>query len=210
MVTDIDITAPVSAAGKKRKNSQDRIFRSAVSVLARKGYHNTRITDIARHAGVAYGLVYHYFGSKQDILEVILDEVGIRFFERLERIAAIDEPVYEKLAKVADFMFDSYLASEDMIHVLVNEVVHGPSNDRATEIAAGIVNRIGQMVQTSQLQAEVEPQVVALSFFGGVQMLLTSLVAGYYESADEKRSIVVKRLKGQIRLLLQGGFFGRL
>lgn len=199
--------------GRKRRNSQDRIFRAAVTVLARRGYHDTRITDIATHAGVAYGLVYHYFGSKQNILDVILNEVGLRFNERLDRIFAEDLPVREKLGRVSDFMFDSYLANEDVIHLLVKEVVHGPGTDRRAEIASGLVKRISDMIrqgmETARLDSHVEPQVLALSFFGSVQMLLTALVADYYDRGGQKKVAVIKSLKAQMRHLLLSTTYGR-
>jgi AcrR family transcriptional regulator len=199
---------------QKRKSSEDRIFRSAVSVLAKKGYHNTRITDIANHAGVAYGLVYHYFGSKQNILEVILNEFGLRFNERLDRIASEEGTVREKLCRISDYMFDSYLANQDMIHLLVNEVVHGPGTTRGIEIASELIGRISRMiregVQDGELHPELEPQVIALTFFGSVQMLLTSLVAGYYDRQGQNRNAIIKSLKRQVRLLIQSGNYGRL
>lgn len=213
-VTQLKESYPQDRQSKKRKNSQDRIFRSAVTVLAQKGYHNTRITDIARHAGVAYGLVYHYFGSKQKILEVILNEVGLRFNERLDRIASDEGTVREKLGRISDYMFDTYLASEDMIHLLVNEVVHGPGTERGIEVASELIGRISRMiteaVQDGELHPGLEPQVIALTFFGSVQMLLTSLVAGYYDRRGQKRIAIVKNLKQQVRLLLQSGSYGNL
>lgn len=203
----------VEAKGRKRRNSQDRIFRAAVTVLARRGYHHTRITDIATQAGVAYGLVYHYFGSKQNILEVILNEVGLRFNERLDRIFSEPLTVREKLGLVSDFMFDSYLANEDMIHLLVKEVVHGPGTERGAEIASGLVRRISDMIrrgmEEARLDSSVEPQVLALSFFGSVQMLLTALVADYYDRGGEKKGVVIKRLKAQMRHLLKSTTYGR-
>lgn len=206
---------------RKRKNSQDRIFRSAVSVLAQKGYHNTRITDIAQHAGVAYGLVYHYFGSKQNILDVILDEVAVRFNERIDRIAKESVSLNEKLGRISDYMFDSYLANEEMSHLLVNEVVHGPGSKRSTEIAAGLINRISNIIQTeakqkvptitakNQVTFQLEPQVVALSFFGSVQMLLSALVADYYDRNSQTKGPLIKGLKQQLRLMIENGHYGR-
>src|SRR2546423_2566101 len=38
---------------------------AAVKVFARKGYHSARVGDIAEEAGVAHGLLYHYFASKE-------------------------------------------------------------------------------------------------------------------------------------------------
>lgn len=207
-----------SVETRKRKNSQDRIFRSAVSVLAQKGYHNTRITDIAQHAGVAYGLVYHYFGSKQNILDVILDEVALRFNERLDRIAGEAVSLNEKLGRISDYMFDSYLANEEMSQLLVNEVVHGPGSKRSTEIAAGLISRISGMIQVAVSEKQravdsinylLEPQVIALSFFGSVQMLLSALVADYYDRNAQTKGPLIKGLKQQLRLMIEKGHYGR-
>ena len=45
------------------------ILDAAVRVFARQGFHTCRVSDIADEAGVAYGLVYHYFGSKDEVRE---------------------------------------------------------------------------------------------------------------------------------------------
>ena len=41
-----------------------QILDAAIRVFARQGFHACRVSDIAREAGVAYGLVYHYFDSR--------------------------------------------------------------------------------------------------------------------------------------------------
>ena len=50
------------------------ILDAAVRVFARQGFHACRVSDIADEAGVAYGLVYHYFGSKEEILNTLFTE----------------------------------------------------------------------------------------------------------------------------------------
>jgi TetR/AcrR family fatty acid metabolism transcriptional regulator len=47
---------------------------AAVRVFARKGFHGARVGDVASEAGVAHGLVYHYFSSKDELLETIFRE----------------------------------------------------------------------------------------------------------------------------------------
>ena len=62
----------VAATAEAR--DQDRrktILRAAVEVFARKGYHGCRIADVAKEAGVAYGLVYHYFRNKEELLQLV-------------------------------------------------------------------------------------------------------------------------------------------
>jgi AcrR family transcriptional regulator len=61
-----------------RSNAQEDkrrlLLEAAVRVFARKGYHASRVGDIAEEAGVAYGLLYHYFESKEDVLRSVFRE----------------------------------------------------------------------------------------------------------------------------------------
>ena len=63
------------------------ILDAAVRVFAREGFHGCRVADIADEAGVAYGLVYHYFRSKDEILDTLFLE---RWGLMLEEIARVD------------------------------------------------------------------------------------------------------------------------
>ena len=56
-----------------RRDKRKRILDAAVCVFARMGYHGARVSDIAREAGIAYGLVYHYFTNKEEILNTIFE-----------------------------------------------------------------------------------------------------------------------------------------
>src|SRR4028119_373165 len=63
------------------------ILDAAVHVFARRGFHHCRVSDVADEAGVAYGLVYHYFSSKEEILNTLFLE---RWQVMLDAIAEID------------------------------------------------------------------------------------------------------------------------
>src|SRR4051794_262678 len=75
---------PVAAGGWRLMASRARaevavdkrrqILDAAVRVFARQGFHSTRVSDIADEAGVAYGLVYHYFRSKDQVLNELFSE----------------------------------------------------------------------------------------------------------------------------------------
>ena len=77
------------------------ILDAAVRVFARQGFHACRVSDIADEAGVAYGLVYHYFASKDEVLDTLFLE---RWNVMLDAIRAADReeiPAREKLAAIA-------------------------------------------------------------------------------------------------------------
>ena len=65
-----------------------QILDAAVRVFARSGYHGSRVGDIATEAGVAHGLLYHYFASKDEVLETVFRD---NFGELLDRFRAVAE-----------------------------------------------------------------------------------------------------------------------
>src|SRR6201996_8701850 len=91
------------------------ILDAAVRVFARQGFHTCRVSDIADEAGVAYGLVYHYFSSKEEILDTLfLDRWGLMLTAIAETDAS-DQSPREKLLAVAGFIIDSYRYDPDLM-----------------------------------------------------------------------------------------------
>ncbi len=86
----------------KRRNILD----AAIKVFARQGFHSTRVSDIADEAGVAYGLVYHYFDSKDEVLNELFTERWSLLLTAIEEADASAESPRSKLAAVAAFWAD--------------------------------------------------------------------------------------------------------
>jgi TetR/AcrR family fatty acid metabolism transcriptional regulator len=76
------------------------IRNAAVRAFAKKGYHACRVSDIAEEAGVAYGLVYHYFGSKEAVLEAVFRETWQAMLNAIEAVEELGEPAPEQVRKV--------------------------------------------------------------------------------------------------------------
>src|SRR5207248_4850473 len=98
------------------------ILDAAVRVFARQGFHSCRVSDIADEAGVAYGLVYHYFTSKDEILDTLFLERWDIMLQVIAEIDAEDLPVREKLHAVASFIIDSYRHDPELMQVIIVEV----------------------------------------------------------------------------------------
>ena len=99
--------APVSRA-KAAPDKRRLILDAAVRVFARQGFHACRVSDIADEAGVAYGLVYHYFASKDEVLDTLFLERWNVMLELIREVDAQPLPVREKLGAIASFIVDSY------------------------------------------------------------------------------------------------------
>jgi TetR/AcrR family fatty acid metabolism transcriptional regulator len=99
------------------------ILDAAVRVFARQGFHTCRVADIADEAHVAYGLVYHYFSSKEQILDTLFLERWSIMLTAIEEADTSPELTgREKLGAVASFIIDSYRYDPDLMKVVIVEV----------------------------------------------------------------------------------------
>ena len=202
------------AKESQARGSQDKILRAAVKVMARKGYHGTRISDIAAEADVAYGLVYHYFGSKEKVLDTILESVATRFSDRIARIGQEKGTLTEKLSRISDYMLDTYLANPEMIHLLVQEVVRSGNVDPDSGMASAraILQQIQGIVEAGKkaghIDSDTDTELLSIAFFGAVELTLTSLVQGIYRSSKPSTADI-KEIRKKLRKIIHGGSFGR-
>jgi TetR/AcrR family transcriptional regulator, fatty acid metabolism regulator protein len=167
------------------------ILDAAVRVFARQGFHTCRVSDIADEAGVAYGLVYHYFQSKDEVLDTL-------FLERWElMLAAIDEidsqrlGAREKLYAIASFIVDSYRHDPELMKVIIVEVTRAANTFGQTHLPEirKAYNRIGEIVAAAQADGTfrdaVTPQFAAMAFYGAIEQMLTGWIFGLLEEGDD-------------------------
>jgi TetR/AcrR family fatty acid metabolism transcriptional regulator len=105
-----------------RRDKRNRIVDAAIRVFARLGYHGARISDIAREAGVAYGLVYHYFKNKEQILNTIFEERWSGFLEAVDEIADGPTSTEDKLVSIAALILNAYRVRPEWVKVFVLEI----------------------------------------------------------------------------------------
>ena len=175
------------AALDKRRTILD----AAVRVFARQGFHGCRVSDIADEAGVAYGLVYHYFGSKDEILDTLFLE---RWDVMLAAIAEVDarelEP-REKLYAIASFIVDSYRHDPDLMKVIIVEVTRAANSFGRTHLAkigeayALIADIVRKAQDEGAFSAAVSPQFAAMAFYGAIEQVLTGWIFGTLDQGDE-------------------------
>src|SRR5438034_1030216 len=98
------------------------ILDAAVRVFAHKGYHTCRVSDIAEDAGVAHGLLYHYFRSKEELLETIFRETWRDVLDAVRSVEETDESARDRLAGIAKILLRAWRRDPDLVRVLVREV----------------------------------------------------------------------------------------
>ncbi len=185
------------------------ILHAAVRVFAEKGYHGCRIADVARAAGVAYGLVYHYFRNKEALLEKVFEEQWALFLAAVRAIAEGPGSAGERLAGVCRFSVDVLKTAPAAVRVLMLEVARTPNSLRAGtnrqtfEDALGVIAGMVREGQAAgELRAGLDPLVAAAGLLGALEMSLTILVLDLLPSGSEAE---VERAKEQVvDLVLHG------
>ena len=104
------------------EETRQRILDAAVRVFARRGFHTSRVGDIAQEAGVAHGLLYHYFASKDEVLETVFRENWGELLGRFAAVEASDEPADEKLRGLVKILLRTWRNDPDLVTVMVREV----------------------------------------------------------------------------------------
>jgi TetR/AcrR family fatty acid metabolism transcriptional regulator len=200
------VATPERAAIDKRRTILD----AAVRVFARQGFHTCRVSDIADEAGVAYGLVYHYFSSKEQILDTLFLE---RWDVMLDAIAQADASQHsprEKLYAIASFIIDSYRHDPELMKVIIVEVTRAANTFARTHLdkireayfqIAGIVERAQAQ---GVFRSQITPEFAALAFYGCIEQVLTGWIFDF-EPAEEAE---LERAKALIVETICGGLEG--
>jgi TetR/AcrR family transcriptional regulator, fatty acid metabolism regulator protein len=166
------------------------ILDAAVRVFARKGYHASRVGDIAEEAGVAHGLLYHYFRSKDELLETIFRETWRDVLDAVRVIEESDETARERLAGVAKILLRAWRRDPDLVRVLVREVTRSTALQRRVDeidqAFAALERIIAGGQEDGEFRADVDPRMVSYVFYGAVEEILTGWVLGQLGDGDEQ------------------------
>jgi TetR/AcrR family transcriptional regulator, fatty acid metabolism regulator protein len=193
--------ARVSGAEKRRI-----ILDAAVRVFARQGFHTARVSDIADEAGVAYGLVYHYFGSKDEVLDTLFLE---RWNVLLSAIGEVDrsegEP-REKLYAITSFIVDSYRHDPELMKVIIVEVTRAANSFgrkhlvKIREAFDLIADIVAEAQRNGRFRTDVAPAFAAMAFYGAIEQVLTGWIFAVLPEGEaefeQAKTLVVETVCG--------------
>ncbi len=170
-------TAKAPAPDKRRL-----ILDAAVRVFARQGFNQCRVADIADEAGVAYGLVYHYFRSKDAVLDTLFLERWNVMVDFIGRLDGQEVAAREKLRAVAGFIVDSYRHDPELMKVIIVEVTRAANSFGRTHLPDirraydGIAEIVEGGLRTGEFRDAVTPHFAAMAFYGAVEQVLTGWI----------------------------------
>ena len=186
---------------------QEIIVDAALEVFRDKGYANTRMADIAGRAGVSYGLVYHYFESKEVLFDVIVEGWWGRLYQMLEDEGGADTGLQEKLEHIIKFFLDMYAEKPNLVAIFISEV----SRSSVYHTAKGLAKFRNFFSLTEKIMAEgqkkcflrsdIAPHYLTYIFLGAIEAFISIMVLGKEDVTTERRN---RTIHGIIQIFLFG------
>ena len=194
-----------AAAADKRR----LILDAAVRVFARQGYGGCRVSDIADEAGVAYGLVYHYFRSKDAVLDTLFLERWNVLVDVIRDVERRPAPVPEKLEAIAGFIIDSYRYDPNLMKVIIVEVTRAANTFGRTHLGKireaydAIADIVEEGQQRGEVRTDITAQFAAMAFYGAIEQVLTGWIFDVLprspEGYDEAKTFIVETIFDGLR-----------
>jgi TetR/AcrR family transcriptional regulator, fatty acid metabolism regulator protein len=174
-----------SIAQEERRRA---ILAAAVRVFARSGYHGARVGDIAEEAGVAHGLLYHYFSSKEEVLQTVFRENWRDLLDTLHRVEASDEAPDEQLLGIVKILLRSWRNDPDLVRVMVREVARSPHLQAQVDEVREVFLVVQRIIERGQadgvFRADLDARLASWIVYGGLEELLTGWVLGQLPDGD--------------------------
>ena len=172
----------IASNGSRSGDKYRRILDAAIEVIAEKGFHNSRVSDIAERAGVADGTVYLYFRSKEQILMAALDSAFEAFYRRAKEELASSTDAPAKLRTLARLHLRLLSQHRSLAVVLQTELRQSAKflAEFSQRELKGYFNLIREIIREGQqagsIRREVPDKIAAACLFGALDELVTSWV----------------------------------
>jgi TetR/AcrR family fatty acid metabolism transcriptional regulator len=150
---------------------------AAVRVFARKGYHDCRVGDIAKEAGVAYGLLYHYFRSKEEVLDTVFRETWGQMLGAIGEVEQSSDSARVQVRKVVAIVLRSWQLDPDLIRVLVREITRSPHIGREVEEIEQAFAALERIIRRGQdegeFRSDLDARLASQVLYGALEQILT-------------------------------------
>ncbi len=181
-----------------------QIVDAAVRVFARNGYYNSRVSDIAREAGIAAGTIYLYFKTKDEILVTLFKEKMAAWVAHARAEIAGEQDAVAKLRRLVALHFRVLEDHPELAEVVQVELRQGQKFFRGASAheVSSYFDLIGSIledgVQAGSIRADLPIKIATKMLFGAMDQMATSWVLGKraYRLTDTADTVAEIFLKG--------------
>jgi TetR/AcrR family fatty acid metabolism transcriptional regulator len=192
-------------ASTRGGNKRERILDAAVRVFARKGFHATRVSEVAKAAGVADGTIYLYFDSKEHLLVSLFEDRVQRLLAYLESELPRVATAPRKLQRIIELQLGLLEGERDLAEVVTiilrqsTKLMKEHAAPKFTAYLDVIARVIAEGQAAGELRADVSPHLAARAVFGALDAIAMTWALGKAEHGG------LLRASGQlVEMVLRG------
>ncbi|MBW1831525.1 MAG: TetR/AcrR family transcriptional regulator [Deltaproteobacteria bacterium] len=179
---------------KRAPNKRERILKAAIKVFAKNGFYATRVSEIAKAAGVADGTIYLYFKNKDDVLVTIFEEGIERLLSILREVAESEEPFDNRIRRIIELQLGLMEEQRDLAEVITVNLRQSSRllKQYATPLFMQYIDVIADVVRAGQeegtFRKDLNPRVVARCLFGAIDAILLTWALGEGDPAALRKA----------------------
>ncbi len=190
-----------SAGGGKRGDTRrgagdkrERILRAAVKVFAKKGFFASRVSEIAKAAGVADGTIYLYFKSKDEVLTSLFEDRMSRLLDVMRTEIAASASAPDRVRRLIELQLGLLEGERDLAEVITvnlrqsTKLLKQYAARRFMEYLELMASVIAEGQQCGELRADVSPRIVARAIFGALDGIALTWALGAHEPGGLHRA----------------------
>ena len=149
--------------------TRSALIEAAEEIFLKKGFGNTSLSEIARHAGITKSLIHHYFGSKEGLWREVKTQRFVQYAERQMAMLQEASPSAELLRASVVFYFDFLRRNPQIVRVLAWMFLEQDQKDCLDldrELIRQGVEKVKAAQELGQLRADIDPRFVLFIFIG--------------------------------------------
>lgn len=165
---------------KKPEERKEEIVQTAKRLFVERGYKRTQIKDIVGAVGVAQGLFYYYFKSKEDVMEAVAAEYGTKIFCRIRELVNQDISAIQKLMAIYDFFIDA-AQQQKALFLEIQNAGGGEVHEKIIlDVGGKLIPYISQIIKEGKKNGELSceaPDLVSYFCVSGMIQVLNAVPA---------------------------------
>lgn len=175
-------------------DKRERILRAAVKVFAKKGFFASRVSEIAKAAGVADGTIYLYFKSKDDVLTSLFEDRMSRLLEVMRSVVSDSQRADERIRRLIELQLGLLDGERDLAEVVTvnlrqsSKLLKQYGARRFSEYLELMASVIAEGQHAGEFRRDVSPRIVARAIFGALDGIALTWALGNAEAGGLKRA----------------------
>ncbi|MFN3920444.1 MAG: TetR/AcrR family transcriptional regulator [Methylohalobius sp.] len=167
-----------------KQELRDEIMQAALKLVTEKGYFNTSIADICKQADVSTGTIYHYFKTKESIVDALFQDVLQNLSDSIEEIRTKTDHTFERLRAIAELFFALTEEAPEVMRFMVCVRHQEFLCDRPPLSLAKPFQQLTWIMQEGIKAGELrrmDPAVASACFYGAIVQMVQMRLDGALE-----------------------------